>query len=752
MARDITEHKKMEQALIESESRYRSLVESGGAGIATVNMAGQISFANDALCRMTGYSKEEVLMKQFADFVHPGDMDNTIRLFAEAVEGKTLTDYVQFRLVCKDGREVWFYTNPTAMVVNGEVIGFSTILQDITARRNAEEALRLSEEKFRDLTELLPQVVFEADTQGVFTYVNRRGYEVFGYTPDEVIGKLNVADVITPEERDRAMKSYFAILGGGTTAGNEYTVVRKDGSTFNVITFTNTIVQNGEAIGLRGIFTDISRIKKTENALRESEEKYRSVYEHAGEAMYIAQDGIVKFANPRTFEIVHYTAEDLSSRPFIEMVHPEDRDMVAQRYLNRLKGEEEIPMYPLRIIDKEGTVKWLELRATLIEWEGRPATLNFVTDITIRKQAEQALKESEERYRLLAENSLDVIWTADMQGELTYVSPSIRYLVGRSADEITNMYAQRTLTPGVFGVAEEDGKRFWNGLQILRADPSRTLSFEFGLKHSDGFSSWVEAKMSIMRGQNGQAVGILGIVRDITQQKKMTERLVSTDRLASLGEMAAGLAHEVNNPLTAVMGFAYLLQQNPNTPPEIKNDVDAIYREGKRAAEVIKSFLIFARGQKPERQAIYINDILEGVIRLRHSQMNKENIEVSLNLADDLPAIQGDVSQLQQAFLNVILNAEYFMYKSHRGGHLSLTSMLEDGKIEVSIGDDGPGIPPEKINRVFDPFYTTKDVGEGTGLGLSICHGIIREHGGDIYVESSPGKGATFIVELPLGK
>jgi signal transduction histidine kinase len=258
--------------------------------------------------------------------------------------------------------------------------------------------------------------------------------------------------------------------------------------------------------------------------------------------------------------------------------------------------------------------------------------------------------------------------------------------------------------------------------------------------------------MSIMRDQNGKAAGILGIVRDITQQKKMTERLVSTDRLASLGEMAAGLAHEVNNPLTAVMGFAYLLQQNPNTPPEIKNDVDAIYREGKRAAEVIKSFLIFARGQKPQKQAVYINDILEGVLRLRHSQMNKENIEVATNLAEDIPAVQGDVSQLQQAFLNVVLNAEYFMYKSHRGGHLSLSSVLADGKVVVLIGDDGPGIPPEKLNRVFDPFYTTKDVGEGTGLGLSICHGIIREHGGEINVESSLGKGATFIIELPVGK
>jgi signal transduction histidine kinase len=200
------------------------------------------------------------------------------------------------------------------------------------------------------------------------------------------------------------------------------------------------------------------------------------------------------------------------------------------------------------------------------------------------------------------------------------------------------------------------------------------------------------------------------------------------------------------------MGFAYLLQQNPNTPPEIKNDVDAIYREGKRAAEVIKSFLIFARGQKPAKQAVYINDILEGVIRLRHSQMNKENIEVASNLAEDLPAVQGDISQLQQAFLNIVLNAEYFMNKAHRGGHLSLSSVLADEKVVVLIGDDGPGIPPEKLNRVFDPFYTTKDVGEGTGLGLSICHGIIREHGGDIYVESSPGKGATFIVELPVGK
>jgi signal transduction histidine kinase len=230
----------------------------------------------------------------------------------------------------------------------------------------------------------------------------------------------------------------------------------------------------------------------------------------------------------------------------------------------------------------------------------------------------------------------------------------------------------------------------------------------------------------------------------------MTERLVSADRLASLGEMAAGLAHEVNNPLTAVMGFSYLLMQNPDTPVDVRNDVEAINREGKRAAEIIRNFLTFARGQKPEKQAIYINDILEEVLKLRHNQMEKENIQVNFSLWEDLPAIQGDISQLQQVFLNIILNAEYFMYRTNRRGTLTVNTKLTDGKVIVIIRDDGPGIAPEAIGRIFDPFYTTKDVGEGTGLGLSICHGIVMEHGGTILAESEPGQGATLTVELPV--
>jgi two-component system NtrC family sensor kinase len=749
---DITERKNTEQALLESERKYRSVVENANEGILVIQ-DGQFKYANDRLIGFSKYTREEarqIVADTFANLVYPDDREMVVQTYLKRQGGEPAPAQYEFRWVDKDGQLRWADVRVSEFLWEGKPASLCFIM-DITDRKSSERALAESDEKFKDLADLLPQVVFEADTEGIFTYVNRRGYEVFGYTPDEVIGKMSISEVILPAQRESVLKNYFGVLAGETSAGNEYTAVRKDGSTFNAIVFTNSIIAGDKAVGLRGAFTDISQMVRAEAALRESEEKYRSVVENAGEAIYIAQDGKIKFANRRTFEVIHYTQDELFSRPFADIIHPEDRELVVRRYTQRLEGEDTVPMYSFRIVDRDGTIKWLELRASPIQWEGRPATLNFVTDITESKQAEQALKESEGRYRLLAENSLDVIWTADMDGKISYVSPSIRYLVGHSSDEIMNIYRRNAITVDFLGVSEEDGGRFINGLRTLSRDQSRTLSFEFELKHADGFTSWVEVKMSIMRDQNGQAAGILGIVRDITQQKKMTERLVSADRLASLGEMAAGLAHEVNNPLTAVMGFAYLLQQNPNTSPEIKNDVEAIYREGKRAAEVIKSFLIFARGQKPEKQAVYINDILEGVLRLRRSQMTKENIEVTSKLEDDLPAVQGDISQLQQAFLNIVLNAEYFMYKSHRGGHLSLSSTLEDGKLKVSISDDGPGIPPEKVNRVFDPFYTTKDVGEGTGLGLSICHGIIREHGGEIYVESSQGRGATFIVELPVG-
>jgi PAS domain S-box-containing protein len=744
VGRDITARIKSEEELQKRalflDSAYDSIIAYGPDG--------KIVYANESGCSSRGYTREELLQMNVRQLVpEEGIARLEGRLGKIAQQGELIFEAVHVK---KDGTTfpVEAYTRLINVAGKETLI---TIYRDLTLRRLAEQAVIDSEARFKDMADMLPLVIYEANNEGILTYFNNRALEAFGFSSEEMANSFSVFRLIDTSGVEAARSSLQNILEGSKNVPHEYIMVRKDGSKFDGLIYSSRIMKGDQVTGFRGVLVDISSLKKAEQILRESEEKYRSVIENAGEAIYIAQADRLVFCNERTLEILEYAYDEAVSRPFTEFIHPDDREMVKERYLARLKGGVTPEYYTFRLITGSGKVKWIGLRATAIQWEGNPATLNFSTDVSEIIKAENAVRESEERYRLLADNSMDIIVTTSMDLEITYISPSVRYMLGRTADEIFKMYREGQLNAEKLGLSEADADMAVKGMRALVQDPSRTQVFELEFRHRDGFTSWAEIKMSIMRDKSGQAAGILGVIRDVTQQKKMTERLIRSDRLASLGEMAAGLAHEVNNPLTAVMGFAYLVLQNPNTPPEVKNDINSIYNEGKRAADVIKNFLIFARGRKPERQAVFINDIIESTLRLRHSQMTKENITVLLNLAEDLPAINGDVSQLQQVFLNIILNAEHFMYQTNKKGTLAITTLQEEGRIKVLIKDDGPGIPQEKIGRVFDPFYTTKQVGEGTGLGLSICHGIISEHGGNIYAESRQGEGATFIIDLPGG-
>jgi signal transduction histidine kinase len=229
----------------------------------------------------------------------------------------------------------------------------------------------------------------------------------------------------------------------------------------------------------------------------------------------------------------------------------------------------------------------------------------------------------------------------------------------------------------------------------------------------------------------------------------MQEKLAQTDRLASLGEMAAGIAHELNNPLTGVVAMSELLLES-ETFDDIKKDLESISSEGQRAANVVKNLLSFARSHTLSAQPVKINDVINQVLDLRAYEHRVNNIAVVTQLDPEIPEIIADRFQLQQVFVNIVLNAEQAMIESHERGNLTVTSEVLKGMIKTSFSDDGPGIPQDIIHRIFDPFFTTKDAGKGTGLGLSISYGIVSKLGGRIYAESQPGKGASFVVELPL--
>jgi len=238
-------------------------------------------------------------------------------------------------------------------------------------------------------------------------------------------------------------------------------------------------------------------------------------------------------------------------------------------------------------------------------------------------------------------------------------------------------------------------------------------------------------------------------------------RLVQSEKLAAIGELVAGVAHELNNPLTSIIGFAQLLQHT-DIAPEARRDLDKIVAQAQRAAGIVRGLLDFARQRPPERRPVQINDVLDATLDLLAYELHTHNVKWSTHFAPDLPLTMADPYQLQQVFVNLIHNARQVMSAAHNGGHLTLTTEVRqtstpldrqtEGKqvIRVTVQDDGPGIPSKDLPRIFDPFFTTKPPGEGTGLGLSVCHGIVSEHGGHIWAESEPGQGATFIVELPI--
>ena len=263
-------------------------------------------------------------------------------------------------------------------------------------------------------------------------------------------------------------------------------------------------------------------------------------------------------------------------------------------------------------------------------------------------------------------------------------------------------------------------------------------------KRRDGSSFPQEVSMNTIEGG-----GLVCIDRDITERKKAEERIQESGRLASIGELAAGVAHEINNPLTSVLGFTQLILQE-EVPKQLRDDLEKIRSEAQRAGKIVHNLLSFARKHKPEQQRLDLTSILERALELKSFDFKNGNIQLKRELSPDLPSTMVDEHQLVQVIMNLLTNAEQAMNNYQGRGQLIVRTGHTADRIRLSISDDGPGIHQESLAKIFEPFYTTKEVGAGTGLGLSICYGIIQQHGGDIWAESVPGQGTTFHIELPI--
>ena len=409
----------------------------------------------------------------------------------------------------------------------------------------------------------------------------------------------------------------------------------------------------------------------------------------------------------------------------------------------QLKGSP-VADFTNRYKSKDGSYKTLEWRATFVKEGIVHATAR---DITERKQAEVALKESEEKFSKafrIAPEPMTI--TTLKEGIFIDINETYTKIYGYQREEVIG---HTSLELGFWPSPEQRD-------QILQILQERGAVNEFEIEHLIKSGDIRTALFSAEIIKLGDEQCLIASVKDITDRKQAEERekqlqqeLNLASRLASVGQLAAGIAHEINNPLTGVIGFSDLLMKK-DIPEDIRKDVEIIYDGSQRVAGITSRMLTYARQSKPEQTMVDINDIINATLDMRNYAMESSSIKVTTQLDSDLPTTMADAGQLQQVFLNIILNAETEMINTHDKGNLTIKTERIDNTIQVSFKDDGPGIPNKNLDKIFNPFFTTREVGKGAGLGLSVSHGIVHQHGGKIYAKSKIGKGATFIVELPI--
>ncbi len=613
---------------------------------------------------------------------------------------------------------------------------------------NANKALGESERKYRELIEIANDAVVVVEPTGYLSFVNPKFCKMTGYSVEEA-KKLHFSKLVHPEDLTMVTENFRERLSGEEVPRNyEFQVLTKAGETIYIDYNSSTIEREGKIVGILGIIRDITERKQAEEALRAAEQNFRNSLDNSPLGVrIITTEGKNLYANQAILDIYGYSSiEELKAVPTIQRYTPESYAEHQERKEKRKLGKPVPSNYEISIVRKDGEVRHLEVLRKEVLWDGKTQFQVVYNDITERKRAEEALKRSNEFLNTILDSMNDAISIINVH-DFRIVGVNSTFLkqygvkeeevIGKTCYQITHHRSDPCTPPDDI-------------CPLLGTVTNGKLSVAEHVHYgADGEKMYVEVSTSPVKDENGNIIQVVHVSRDITDRKKMEEQLIVTDRLASVGELASGIAHELNNPLTGVIGFSELLLEK-DISDDVKEDIKTICGEAQRAAAVVKGLLTFARKHAPVKQLVNINSIIEKVLELRAYEQRVSNIQVNTNFAPDLPEITADYFQLQQIFLNIIINAEHFMLEAHNRGNLTITTERTGDIIKASFADDGPGISKENLGHVFDPFFTTKEVGKGTGLGLSICHGIITEHGGRIYAESELGKGATFVVELPI--
>ncbi len=594
------------------------------------------------------------------------------------------------------------------------------------------QVIMRSQRSFKELIDSFDDPACAVSLDGTLRTVNKRVTELTGVPYSEVVGR-KIYDFVEEPTRDEIERGLGRFLEKKRWAGTVRIRLKNNSRPLYFDCVLNGIVKGDEVVGASMLGRDVTE-------QREKELRFTELFETLQEGVYFCTpEGQLLDANPALVSILGYKEKRdlLAVEPSALNFDP------GQPVLGRAADDRGgVRTREVKLRRKDGTAA-VFLDSSRAVWDTSGNIIRYqgtLVDLTETRKMERQLEQQEGFRQRLLESFPDLILVVDLEERYTFVSSRSRDLLG---------YRPEDMLGKKISDLEDHSPDLASLYRTIVSGHQAFGASEYGARHRDGSWRTMRAAGSQLSEAEGKINGVIISVRDITIERKLEQQVVQSERLAAMGAMIGGVAHELNNPLTSILGVSELLQDN-ETNETSRKQLAMLQQQARRAAEIVQNLTYFSRPPAPGKSKINLTEVVERTLNLHAYSLRKNNITVDFLKEAGVPYALGDPHQLMQVFLNLIVNAEQAIREARDKGTLRIRLGKGDGTVWVSFHDDGPGIPKESLPSIFDPFYTTKRPGRGTGLGLSICKSVMKEHHGSVEAANSPDGGAVFTVTLPV--
>lgn len=638
---------------------------------------------------------------------------------------RAITDGVQSRTVCEGANGRWLDILAVPHPNGGAIVTFD----DVSAQRAVWDRHRLMVEASAD-------PVCTLDREGRLIFANPAAHALFGR---DVLTGVHWSELVLDEMADEA-RAHVQAAAAGTTQRHEYVVVRGDGERRIVAAALAAVTERDHIAMVVASMHDVTDARPVRDAVSNSEARYRQLFGAVGDAVVtLSLTGAVTSANPSACRVFDLPNDQLLGRSFLPLLAPGDVDRVTTFLRDARDGESR--QWECTIVRRHGAERMVAITATPLQ-QGRAiiGLLLVARDVTDERGRVDVLHRSEARYAQLIDATSDAVFTVDEEGSFTAVNRAFEAATGRGRDATAGCHFTEVLDP-------RDREAIWE--MFVTVLHGQRMKREVRYVDATGRSRWGSLVATPVVEQ-GRVTGVMGIVRDVSTEKRLLDELLRRERLASVGQLLGGIAHELNNPLSAVLAFSELLLEAPADGPVDRDSLETMRTEARRAAAVLTNLLSLTRERPTSREELQLAEVVSATLAVRRYALDVSGIVLHEDIPPDLPTTYGDAARLRQAVLHLITRAEDAMRECVGAKRLAVRLSRVANALVLEIQDSGPGIATVDLERLFTPELAAREGADLTRLGLAAANAIVREHGGRIHVDSESGGGTTFVVEIPI--